>query len=41
MDDREIVEQGDHETLLAQGGKYAELYETYYQHQSPDWEPDT
>jgi len=29
-----IIEQGAHEALLAQGGHYAELYNTYFRHQS-------
>jgi ATP-binding cassette subfamily B protein len=29
-----IIEQGSHEALLAQGGHYAELYNTYFRHQS-------
>lgn len=29
-----IIEQGDHRQLLAQGGHYAELYDTYFRHQS-------
>jgi ATP-binding cassette subfamily B protein len=30
LDRGQIVEQGTHETLLAQGGLYASLYETQY-----------
>jgi ATP-binding cassette subfamily B protein len=30
----QIIEQGDHEALLARGGHYAELYNTYFRHQS-------
>lgn len=30
----EIIEQGDHDQLMAQGGHYAELYNTYFRHQS-------
>jgi len=29
-----IIEQGDHNALLTQGGHYAELYNTYFRHQS-------
>ena len=29
-----IIEQGDHDALMAQGGHYAELYNTYFRHQS-------
>jgi ATP-binding cassette subfamily B protein len=30
----EIIEEGDHEGLLAHGGHYATLYNTYFRHQS-------
>ncbi|MBL8046653.1 MAG: ABC transporter ATP-binding protein, partial [Anaerolineales bacterium] len=33
----EILEQGTHHTLLAQGGHYAELYNTYFRHQSLEY----
>lgn len=29
-----IIEEGDHETLLARGGNYSVLYNTYFRHQS-------
>ena len=29
-----IIEQGNHEQLMEQGGHYAELYNTYFRHQS-------
>ncbi len=29
-----IIEQGDHRALMQQGGHYAELYNTYFRHQS-------
>lgn len=34
-----IIEQGSHEALLATGGHYAELYDTYFRHQSLDYRP--
>lgn len=30
----EIIEEGSHESLIQQGGHYAELYNTYFRHQS-------
>ncbi len=33
----EILEQGTHQSLLEQGGHYAELYNTYFRHQSLDY----
>ncbi|GIK28867.1 MAG: ABC transporter [Chloroflexota bacterium] len=35
--DGEIIEQDNHESLMAQGGHYAELYDTYFRHQSLDY----
>ncbi|MCA9990627.1 MAG: ABC transporter ATP-binding protein [Anaerolineales bacterium] len=34
-----IIEQGSHVALLASGGHYAELYDTYFRHQSLDYRP--
>ena len=34
-----VVEEGNHEELLRQGGHYAHLYNTYFRHQSPDYLP--
>lgn len=35
MDHGRIVEEGHHAGLMARGGHYAELYNTYFRHQSP------
>ncbi|PJF41532.1 MAG: ABC transporter ATP-binding protein [Chloroflexi bacterium] len=32
--DGAIIEEGSHESLMTQGGHYAELYNTYFRHQS-------
>ena len=34
-----IIEQGSHNSLLKQAGHYAELYNTYFRHQSLDYRP--
>jgi ATP-binding cassette subfamily B protein len=34
-----IIEEGNHEGLLAAGGHYANLYNTYFRHQSLDYRP--
>jgi ABC-type multidrug transport system fused ATPase/permease subunit len=34
-----IVEEGNHNALMQSGGHYAELYNTYFRHQSPDYRP--
>jgi ABC-type multidrug transport system fused ATPase/permease subunit len=33
----EIIEEGDHQTLLQAQGHYAELYNTYFRHQSMEY----
>lgn len=39
MDNGHIIEEGSHQGLLRQGGHYAELYNTYFRHQSLDYRP--
>jgi ABC-type multidrug transport system fused ATPase/permease subunit len=40
LDHGRIVEEGSHDALLRKGGPYGRLYNTYFRHQSPDYEPD-
>ncbi len=35
----DIIEQGSHQELIQQNGHYAELYNTYFRHQSLDYKP--
>jgi ABC-type multidrug transport system fused ATPase/permease subunit len=35
----QIIEEGNHQQLLARGGHYAELYNTYFRHQSLEYRP--
>jgi len=32
-----IIEQGNHDQLMLRGGHYAELYNTYFRHQSLEY----
>ena len=34
LDHGKIIEEGNHDALMARGGHYAELYDTYFRHQS-------
>jgi ABC-type multidrug transport system fused ATPase/permease subunit len=34
----EIIEEGDHDSLMADGGHYADLYNTYFRHQSAHYQ---
>jgi ABC-type multidrug transport system fused ATPase/permease subunit len=36
----EVIEEGSHEALVAAGGHYAQLYDTFFRHQSPDYVPE-
>ncbi len=38
LDHGRIIEEGSHDALLKQGGYYATLYQTYFRHQSPDYQ---
>ena len=37
MANGEIIEEGDHDGLMERGGHYAELYDTYFRHQSLEY----
>jgi ATP-binding cassette, subfamily B, bacterial len=37
LDHGKIIEEGNHEALLVKGGYYADLYNTYFRHQSLDY----
>jgi ATP-binding cassette subfamily B protein len=39
LDHGGIVEQGSHDQLMAAGGQYAELFNTYFRHQDPNYAP--
>ncbi|MBX7213281.1 MAG: ABC transporter ATP-binding protein/permease [Thermoflexales bacterium] len=38
LDHGRIIQQGGHNALMAQGGHYATLYDTYFRHQSADYQ---
>ncbi len=39
LDRGRIIEEGNHDSLLAYSGHYASLYNTYFRHQSLDYRP--
>lgn len=39
LDHGRIVEEGTHASLLAAGGAYCQVYNTYFRHQSPNYQP--
>ncbi|WP_214103092.1 ABC transporter ATP-binding protein [Acrocarpospora catenulata] len=41
LDHGQIVEEGDHRALLARGGRYCQVYNTYFRHQSPNYRVGT
>ncbi|MFC4008575.1 ABC transporter ATP-binding protein [Nonomuraea purpurea] len=41
LDHGRIVEEGSHTALLARGGRYCEVYNTYFRHQSPNYRAGT
>lgn len=41
LEEGAIIEEGTHDALLAAGGHYAMLYNTYFRHQSPDYRPES
>jgi ATP-binding cassette, subfamily B, bacterial len=40
MENGRIIETGNHDGLLEQGGHYATLYNTYFRHQSIEYKPE-
>ena len=39
LDHGRIVEEGTHASLLAAGGRYCDVYNTYFRHQNPNYVP--
>ncbi|MGB3306864.1 MAG: ABC transporter ATP-binding protein [Thermomicrobiales bacterium] len=39
LDHGQIVEEGTHTSLMAKGGRYCDVYNTYFRHQSPNYVP--
>jgi hypothetical protein len=40
LDHGRIVEEGTHNALMRAGGRYHEVYDTYFRHQSPNYRPE-
>ncbi|MHA1917899.1 MAG: ABC transporter ATP-binding protein, partial [Candidatus Ranarchaeia archaeon] len=40
LDKGKIIEEGPHDELMNAKGLYSELYDTYFKHRSPDWQPN-
>ncbi len=40
MEKGKVIEEGKHEALMLKGGHYADLYNTYFRHQSLDYRPE-
>lgn len=40
LDKGKIIEEGSHDELLAKGGEYSTLYDTYFRHQEISWDPE-
>jgi ATP-binding cassette subfamily B protein len=40
LDHGRIIEEGSHDSLLSQRGHYADLYNTYFRHQSLEYKPE-
>ncbi|MDQ3657450.1 MAG: ABC transporter ATP-binding protein/permease [Chloroflexota bacterium] len=39
LDHGDVVEEGTHASLMAKGGRYCDVYNTYFRHQSPNYVP--
>jgi ATP-binding cassette subfamily B protein len=39
LENGRVIDEGSHRALMDRGGHYADLYDTYFRHQSPDYVP--